>query len=202
MLIFLKAILAGFAIAAPIGPASILTMRRSVANRASGVLSGLGAATADVAHAALALFGVAAVAELLTTHGDWLRGLTGLVLFGMAGLALRKKREEVTGPVTVVSLAADWASSLALTIVNPGTLVGFIAIFAGLGVAVAPTTPLGYVTVMAGVVLGSVLWWMGLAVGARLVGARLTARHLTWIDRGTAALFGVGGAALLVSSLF
>lgn len=201
MPIFLKAVIAGFAIAAPIGPASLLTMRRAVANGASGVMSGLGAVTADVVHAALAIFGVAAIAELLATHGDWLRGVAALVLFAMAWASLRKRREALRTEVTMASLAGDWASSLALTVSNPGTLLGFIAIFAGMGIAVAPETPLGYAAVIGGVLLGSVMWWLGLAVVARAIGARLSARHLRRIDVVTAALFGAGGIALLVLAL-
>jgi threonine/homoserine/homoserine lactone efflux protein len=202
MTIFLKAILCGFAIAAPIGPASLLTMRRSVASGVRGIFSGLGAVTADVVHAALAIFGVAAVIELLATHGDLLRGIAGVALFGIAAVSFRKRREETPGPISAASLASDWASSLALTVMNPGTLLGFIAIFAGLGVVVAPDTPVGYLTVIAGVLLGSVVWWVGLAVASRAIGARLSPRHLTWIDRGTGVLFAAGGTALLITAIF
>lgn len=200
MSIFLKALIAGFAIAAPIGPASILTMRRAASNTASGVFSGLGAATADVVHAVLAILGVAAVADLIVSHGWAMRGGAAIALLGMAVFSFRKRRDGPPAPVSALSLASDWASSLALTVMNPGTLLGFVAIFAGLGIAVRPDSAMEYVFVIGGVLLGSVLWWMGLALGSRLVGARLRPVHLRWIDRVTGALFLIGGVALAGSA--
>jgi len=45
---FLKGVLIGFSIAAPVGPIGILCIRRTLAaGRLSGLLSGLGAATVD-----------------------------------------------------------------------------------------------------------------------------------------------------------
>jgi threonine/homoserine/homoserine lactone efflux protein len=48
MLFGLKGILIGFAIAAPVGPIGLLCIQRTLARgRWSGVISGLGAASAD-----------------------------------------------------------------------------------------------------------------------------------------------------------
>ncbi|MEP6639521.1 MAG: LysE family transporter [Chloroflexota bacterium] len=63
----------GFAIGAAVGPISLLVVRRTLAEgRVVGVVSGLGVATADAAHGAIAAFGLTALSEVLV---DWRRGL-------------------------------------------------------------------------------------------------------------------------------
>jgi threonine/homoserine/homoserine lactone efflux protein len=48
MIFFVKGVILGFSIAAPVGPIGILCIRRTIVlSRLHGFLSGLGAATAD-----------------------------------------------------------------------------------------------------------------------------------------------------------
>ena len=55
--IFLKGLIIGLSIAVPVGPIGILCIRRTlVQGRINGVLSGLGAATADALYGAIAGF--------------------------------------------------------------------------------------------------------------------------------------------------
>ena len=59
--LLLKGLLIGFSIAAPVGPIGVLCIRRTLAQgRAAGLISGLGAATADALFAApvLVFFGL------------------------------------------------------------------------------------------------------------------------------------------------
>src|SRR3970040_1588631 len=57
--LFLRGLIIGFSIAAPVGPIGVLCIRRTLAQgRASGFVSGLGAATADAFYGAIAGFGL------------------------------------------------------------------------------------------------------------------------------------------------
>ena len=63
MLFFIKGIILGFSIAAPVGPIGVLCIRRTLAQgMAYGFVSGIGAATADAFYGLLAAFGLSAVA--------------------------------------------------------------------------------------------------------------------------------------------
>lgn len=56
---FLKGLVIGLSIAAPVGPIGLLCIRRSLlGGRLAGVVSGLGAATADAIYGLLAAFGL------------------------------------------------------------------------------------------------------------------------------------------------
>ena len=63
----------GLAVAAPVGPMSLLCMRRTLAGGfCAGLLSGLGVATADALYGAVAAFGLVAIAGFLVGLGGGL----------------------------------------------------------------------------------------------------------------------------------
>ena len=71
----------GLSIAAVLGPIGLLCLRRTlVGGFAVGFVSGLGAATADADYAAIAGFGISAVAALLVDQRLWLRLIGGAFL--------------------------------------------------------------------------------------------------------------------------
>jgi len=77
----LRGIVIGLSIAAPVGPIGVVCIRRSLADgRAAGLVSGLGAATADAISGAIAAFGLAMISDLLVTQQFWLHPTGGLFL--------------------------------------------------------------------------------------------------------------------------
>ena len=64
------------------------------------------------------------------------------------------------------TLLADFASTFALTLTNPITILAFLAIFAGIGFTGEDATLGGAAILVLGVWLGSLLWWAALALGA------------------------------------
>lgn len=62
MLLWLKGMLIGLAIAAPVGPTGLLCIQRTLTRgRWSGILSGLGVASADALYGCIAGFGLASL---------------------------------------------------------------------------------------------------------------------------------------------
>ena len=75
---FLRGMIIGFSIAAPVGPIGILCIRRTLAEGpTSGLVSGLGAATADAIYGFIAGFGLTVISNLLIRQQIWLRLLGG-----------------------------------------------------------------------------------------------------------------------------
>src|SRR5688572_26304452 len=71
----------GLSIAAPVGPIGVLCIRRTLADgRNAGLVSGLGAATADAAYGAIAGFGLTALSELLVGQTTLLQVAGGAFL--------------------------------------------------------------------------------------------------------------------------
>ena len=104
---FLRGIIIGFSIAAPVGPIGVLCIRRTLAEgKASGLISGLGAATADAIYGCVAGFGLTFISNLLIHQQMWLRLVGGAFLcyLGLKTFFTRPSKQSV--PVKgVVSLA-------------------------------------------------------------------------------------------------
>lgn len=189
-----KGALIGFAIAAPVGPIGVLCIRRTLAHgRLSGLLSGLGAATADGCYGAVAAFGLAAVSNFLTGHQNGLRGLGGLFLLYLGLKIFRSQPAEVASEEQRATLLGDYASTFFLTLTNPMTVFSFAAIFAGTGLGNPGNDFVTATAMVAGVVLGSALWWILLSAGVSLFRRTLTPqsmRFVNWISGALVAGFG------------
>ena len=104
----------------------------------------------------------------------WLHLTGGLFLVYLGARTFWEKPiETVDSTATPVptGLARSYASTFALTVFNPMTILSFAAIFAGLGLG---ETGGGYTlasTLVAGVFAGSALWWLLLSTGVGLVRA-------------------------------
>jgi threonine/homoserine/homoserine lactone efflux protein len=197
----LKGLLLGFSIAAPVGPIGVLCIRRTVTKgRASGLVSGLGAASADALYGCVAGFGLTLVSNAILGLRTWLNLLGGVFLcyLGVRTFLSRPAEEAATAGGT--GLWRSYLSTLGLTLTNPMTILSFAATFAGLGLADACGTsdaPTGYgasASLVLGVFLGSTLWWLLLSGIVGLFRDRLGARALQWINRISGAVlcaFGV-----------
>src|SRR5919206_4525412 len=79
--VFVRGLVVGLAVAAPVGPIGVLCIRRTLADgRAAGLVSGLGAATADAIYGCIAGFGLTFISSLLISQHFWLRLIGGAFL--------------------------------------------------------------------------------------------------------------------------
>jgi threonine/homoserine/homoserine lactone efflux protein len=192
-----RGFLLGLAVAASPGPIFFLCFRRTLAQgRLIGLASGLGVATADGFYAALATFGVAAVASAFVAGRRPLAVIGGAVLIflGVRILMERRHGAQAAPAVTARSLAIAYASTLGLTITNPATIVSFAALAATLGFGTGGTA-LGPALVVLGVLLGSATWWCILVVGASLLRSRVTPGVVGWIS--TVSGLAIAGLGIL-----
>lgn len=199
--VLLRGMVIGVSIAAPVGPIGLLCIRRSLADgMAVGLATGLGAATADAVYGAVAGFGLAAVTALILEAQVPLRLFGGLLLLWLAWGTLRA--EPAKGAAQVDGgrgLAGAFASTFVLTLANPATIISFAAVFGALGVGGGPGGGAAAAALVAGVFLGSALWWLILTVGVGLVRARVTPALMRWINRVSGAVLGGFGLAALMS---
>ncbi|NEP17346.1 MAG: LysE family transporter [Leptolyngbya sp. SIO4C1] len=185
-MLFWRGILLGLAIAAPVGPIGLLCIQRTLAyGRWSGLLSGLGAATADGCYGTVAAFGLVLVSDFLVDRSVWLRAAGGLFLCYLGISTFLSKPATEAATATQAGLIRTYLSTFILTLANPATILSFVLIFAGF-------VPAGLrygqaIRLVAGVFLGSALWWTVLSAGVALLRQRLTPRRLVWINR----LFGI-----------
>jgi threonine/homoserine/homoserine lactone efflux protein len=196
---FLRGLVIGFSIAAPVGPIGVLCIRRTITEgRASGLISGLGAATADALYGCVAGFGLTVISNLLIRQQHWIRLIGGVFLcyLGLKIFFAAPAKQEVS--VKGGGLASAYASTFILTLTNPLTILSFAAIFAGLGIGSAQADYLSAGVLVLGVFMGSALWWLILSSGISLFGGRLNTRGLRWVNRVSGLIIlGFGVIALL-----
>ena len=193
--LFVKGVIIGFAIAAPVGPIGVLCIRRTLAEgRISGLVSGLGAATADAVYGAVAALGLTFVAEFLVGGQGWLRLVGGAFLLFLGVRTFLARPADRAAPAARSGLPGAYASALFLTLTNPTTILSFAAIFAGLGVAVgANGDVLSAMSLVLGVFLGSAAWWFVLSGVTSLFRTRLSVRGLRWVNRISGAVIAAFG---------
>ena len=202
MPLFLRGLVIGFSIAAPVGPIGVLCIRRTLADgRAAGFFSGLGAATADALYGAVAAFGLTAVSDVLVAQATWLRIGGGLFLCYLGIKTFLASPPAEPTAAGAAGLAGAYLSTLALTLANPTTILSFVAIFAGFGAAARADSYTGAAVLVVDVFLGSALWWLLLSGGVGRLGRRLTPATLVWINRGSGLLIGGFGILALASAL-
>jgi threonine/homoserine/homoserine lactone efflux protein len=195
--LLVRGIVLGLSIAAPVGPIGVLCIRRTLAEgRAHGLVSGLGAATADAIYGCIAAFGLAFVTDLLVGQQTWLRLIGGAFLVYLGIKTLLSAVAEEAAVAQGRGLAAAYVSTLALTLTNPMTILSFVAVFAGMGL---PEGEMGSAGVLVlGVFLGSALWWLLLSGAVGVLRHRLDSGVLRWVNRVSGAVIaGFGVAALL-----
>jgi threonine/homoserine/homoserine lactone efflux protein len=201
---FLKGIAVGIVIAVPVGPVGVLCVRRTIfEGRLSGFLSGLGAASADTLFGIIAGFGLTVVADLLLDYQNWLRGAGGLFLLYLGTSALLKRIQR-TEPLerNAENLIGAYVSTFVLTITNPVTILAFLGIFAAVGFTGAEATLGRAGMLVAGVLSGSLLWWLGLSLGAGVFRKSFREIHLLWLNRASGAILTLSGVGLLVSLVY
>jgi threonine/homoserine/homoserine lactone efflux protein len=195
--IFLKGVVIGFAIAAPIGPISVLCIQRSLSDGFKiGLMTGIGAALADGTYGLIAGFGLTTISSILVAQQFWIRIIGGLFLLylGVKTLTTLPRQQAISkGPEK-----SSWhacATSYFLTMTNPMTILSFIAVFAGLGVGGTSINYFNAVSLVTGITVGSAIWGLLLCSGVvYILRDRVSQpfmRTINWISGGVIFAFGL-----------
>ncbi|MDP3451291.1 MAG: LysE family transporter [Anaerolineaceae bacterium] len=180
----LKGILIGFSIAAPVGPIGVLCIRRTLADgRTAGLLSGLGAATADALYGCVAGFGMTLISSFLVNQQNWIRLVGGAFLCYLGVKTLLTKPAQEPAEVKKIGLLGSFISTFFLTVTNPITILSFAAIFAGLGLASSDNNFSSAAILVMGVFCGSAAWWLLLSGVVGLFREKFGHKAMQWVNR-------------------
>jgi threonine/homoserine/homoserine lactone efflux protein len=199
--LLVRGLVIGMSIAAPVGPIGVLVIRRTLAaGRIAGLVTGLGAATADALYGCVAGFGLTFISVLLIGQHFWVGLIGGLFLCYLGIRTFLAAPAERAAGATAPGLLRSYLSTLLLTLSNPMTILSFAAVLAGLGIGGAEASYGAAALLVLGVFAGSALWWLILSSGVSAVRLRLTPGALRWVNRlSGAVLIGFGLLALIGS---
>lgn len=191
-----RGMLAGLLMAAPVGAVGAMCIRRALSGHLFRALTvGFGSAVADTIFGALAGLGIGFIGSFIVAHE------AGLTLFGgpivtLAGVLLfRAPVDTSTAEEDAEAAIRDGVRAFVLSIVNSATFLGAIGIFALLGGADVTVAPAKAASLVLGVFVGSMLWWITLSVGIRLMRERFASKalpELNHIEGVVITLFGLG----------
>ncbi|MEA2473565.1 MAG: hypothetical protein QOE06_1480 [Thermoleophilaceae bacterium] len=175
----------GFAVAAQVGPVTLLTVRSVIRGGfAVGVAMAIGVASIDAAYAAAGAAGAGAALKLEPLRLTL--GLLGAAV--IAAIALHTlwsalhlnvgagAQDEVTTP------AAALRTALVATASNPLTIVSWAAIFAAASTAQVAAGTGSTALMVGGVLVGSFAWMTALAGALSVVRRRIGVRGLRILD--------------------
>ncbi|NUM47748.1 MAG: LysE family transporter [Anaerolineales bacterium] len=135
---FYEGLLAGYGIAIPVGAIAVLIIQTGIrCGFRTGFMAGAGAASADFLYAILAAFAGATLVRLLEPIEVPLKVVSALVLFGLAGWGLRgslrknEAKESTPQKIEACNPLRTYAQFLALTLINPLTVIYFAAYIIG-----------------------------------------------------------------------
>ncbi|WP_322923381.1 LysE family translocator [Paenibacillus campi] len=183
-----KGMLLGLLVAAPVGPIGILCIQRTLLyGWRIGLLTGLGAASADGLYAAVAAFGLISAVSYVTAAEPIIRIIGGMVVLWI-GVKLWRSRPATHAAQDKYSTWGAYGSTVLLTLSNPLTILSFIGLFGASGITVSSggandLVPSGTEAALllspgalaAGVLIGSACWWLALSSTVQLLRLRTLA---------------------------
>ena len=196
---FARGLLAGVLMAAPVGAVGIMCIRRALADGLPRALMvGLGSAVADAIFGAVAGLGIGVISNFIVAFESQLT-LAGGVVVALSGVLIY--RAPVDSDVTQVQVGAairDAVRAFVLSIVNPATLIGAFGIFAVFGRIENGAQPSTAATLILGVFVGSMAWWIVLATVVRAMRERFVLGALPRLNRIEGFLITAFGLAAMI----
>lgn len=185
---FLKGLLIGIIVSAPMGPIGVLCVQKTVnKGQVMGFLSGLGAATADTFYAFIAAFGVTFITNFLADNQKWFQivGIGVLLFLGTKMLMnnpIKQYRYHKTSSKKR-SAVKDYISVFLLTLSNPLTILFFGAAFTMLGFLNQSNYNDSKISLIVGVFSGAAMWWFVLTYVVNIFRRKFKLRNIFILNR-------------------
>jgi len=162
-----------------------------------GLVSGLGAATADAIYGLIAALGLT-ISNFLVKEQLWLRLFGGLFLCYLGVRTFLSRPAGRTSSANAPSHIGNYGSTFFLALTSPITVLVFAAVFAGLGVVSVGSYYFSVGLSVAGVFIGSALWWFMLCGIAGILHGKIGYDKLTKLNKVSGIIITVFGLVILL----
>lgn len=156
----LRGLFIGIVFGIPIGAVGILTIQRTIQhNILAGIVSGLGASSADIFYAAISIFGLTFISDFLIQNQNIISIAGGIIIIvmgmkiGKQQMVIRQEKEDYK------SLFSYYLSSFIITLTNPVSILSFMVIFSTFGIN-GKEIIIEKIFLLFGILIGTGIWWI------------------------------------------
>ncbi len=200
----LKAFAIGICASAPLGPAAILVLQKSLSyGHRAGFYTGLGATTIDTTYATLSIFALAWTQDFINTY-EYTIYLIGGPIVALLGAAMAFKdpfRKLKNGDPSRGASIKDYAEAVLTALSNPGAAFVMFALFAFFNVN-AGRSGFSVLPIILGVAAGSMAYWFTFSYIFSKIRNVIKMSALVWLSRIAGIIVMIIGIALLGEGTF
>lgn len=180
----IRGLLIGLIFGVPAGAIGALTIQRTLnGGFSAGLTTGLGSSAADLLYACVGIFGVTLVSDFLTRYQRPISVLGGLLIGALGIHIFRQKPQNQQQESNRTKLPLCFASSFAIAVTNPATVLSFLMAFTAFEIT-GEQTGAQSVQLIAGIFLGTLCWWSILSCITSIFRSRINHRMyhlLNWV---------------------
>ena len=193
-----RGILIGLIFGVPAGAVGALTIQRTLEKGfAAGLLTGAGSSAADLLYSAVGIFGIAIISDFLTAYQKAVQTVGGAFIIVLGISILMKKERAAVVQETKGNLVFCFLSSFGTAVMNPATILSFMAAFAAFEINGDVSVQEGVGLIM-GILAGTFAWWLLLSGGVSVFRQRITSRIYKWLNRILGSFMMVFGIIMIV----
>ena len=200
----LKAFAIGICASAPLGPAAILVLQKSLSyGHRAGFYTGLGATTIDTTYATLSIFALAWTQDFINTY-EYTIYLIGGPIVALLGAAMAFKdpfRKLKSGNPSRGASIKDYAEAVLTALSNPGAAFVMFALFAFFNIN-AGRSGFSVLPIILGVAAGSMAYWFTFSYIFSKIRNVIKMSALVWLSRIAGIIVMIIGIALLGEGTF
>lgn len=190
----------------PVGPVNVMVVRHAVQRGAlEGFLVGLGATVADLIYAFIAVRGISAVTGFIEGQTNLIKLVGGLLLLGFGLRVLNSRSDDGRSEAEEVpqgKILEDALGAFAITITNPGVVLGFIALIGALGSwRPEPNDAGGAIAMIVGIGVGALIWWITVSAAVSHMSNFIHDKWLAKANRLSGLVLMVFGGGILMDLL-
>ena len=160
---FIKGVFTAILLGVPAGPIGVLAIQNTMKyGFRGGVMTGLGSALADLIYAAVGVFGISLVQDVLLEHQTIMTSCGAVLMFILGIWMIYCRKQKVEVEPTKGGMIAGTLAALVIALSNPASMLAFFFAFSTFGVANGLDATSG-VALLVGVFVGGFAWWFMLA---------------------------------------
>lgn len=177
-----KGLLIGLIFGVPAGAIGALTIGRTLEKGfAAGFLTGMGSSAADLIYSYVGVFGITVVSDVLSAGQSILQATCGILILLLGFGILCQKKTAAVQKESKGSLAFCFLSAFTTALVNPMTVLSFMAAFAAFGIRGGLDAGQG-TALITGIFIGTLCWWLALSGITAHFRNRVTEKIYRWLN--------------------